>query len=193
MACTLAGGFTIDCGRQVGGLRSLFISKEVARDYEISTLGFTAANDNIITILNDGSDSTFATTDFYEFALKRELSSLTITQQHDANNGTTMVEQSLSATFQYQNAADHLDLANIAYGARTVIVQTSNDILYVLGVGNGLEVTSLTTETGAAYGDFSGSRLEMTGRERLTYFGTPAPTYPAVSIITGMTGASLAS
>ena len=186
MSCQLSGGFSIDCGRVVGGLRSIFISQDVAVDYEISTGGFAAATDNIITVLDSS-----ATINFYEFALKRELSSLTITQQHDSANGTTMVEQSLTAVFQYQNAADHINLANIAYGPRTVIVQTSNDILYVLGVGNGLETTTLTTETGAGYGDFSGSRLEMQGRERLTYFGTPAPTYPAASIITGMTGATL--
>lgn len=188
MACLLTGGFTIDCGRVVGGLKSLFISEDVAIDFEISPDGFTAATDNIITVLKSAG-----TVDFFEFALKRELSSVTIAQQHDSANGTTMVEQNLSAVFQFQNAQDYANLASIAYGARTVIAQTANDVLYVLGVGNGLEVTTFTTETGAAYGDFVGGRLEMTGRERLTYFGTPAPTYPVDSIITGMTGAALAT
>jgi hypothetical protein len=186
MSCSLTGGFTIDCGRLVGGLRSVFISQEVAKDYEISTGGFLAATNNIITILDSS-----ATINFYKFELKRELSSLTITQNHDSANGTTMVEQALSMTFQYENAVDHENLANVAYGPRTVFVLTSNDVLYGLGISNGMETSTMTTETGTSYGDFSGSRLEMTGRERLTYFGTVAPTYPAVEAITGMTGAAV--
>ena len=184
MACNLSAGFTIDCGRVVGGLKSVFISQAAALDL-VSVDAFSITSDLVDTI---------TATCFYEFELKRELSSLTVTQNHDAASGTTMVEQSLSCVFLGQSATEYANLADIAYGHRTVIVQTDNNVLYLLGAENGMEVTSFTNETGTAYGDFVGYRLEMTGREKINYFATPLAGWPTsgdASIITGTTGATI--
>jgi hypothetical protein len=184
MACNLSTGFTIDCGRVVGGLKSVFISQAAAID-QVSGADFAVAADLVTTITAQC---------FYEFQLKRELSSLTVTQNHDAASGTTMVEQSLSCVFLGQSATEYADLADIAYGHRLVIVQTDNNVLYLLGAENGMEVTSFTNETGTSYGDFVGYRLEMTGREKINYFATPLADWPVAggaSIITGTTGASI--
>jgi hypothetical protein len=184
MACELSGGFSIDCGRVVGGLKSVFISKAKAIDLP-SLFAFTVTADLVTEI---------TATCFYEFELKRELSSLTVTQNHDAASGTTMVEQSLTCVFLGQDAVEYASLADVAYGHRTVIVQTDNNVLYLLGAENGMEVTTFTNETGTAYGDFAGYRLEMTGREKINYFASPLAGYPATgdaSIITGTTGATI--
>ena len=127
-------------------------------------------------------------TDFYEFELKRELSSFTNTITRESANGTTYNAQQISAVFlgsSDRNETIQDTMLAVANGRRNVIILDNNQNLYIAGARDGLEVTSIAYETGTALGDMQGFRMEMTGSEKTLYYGTFGSDADPTSGITG--------
>jgi len=180
MACSLTAGYSISCGQVTGGIRSLLISETDAVDIPAGT-AFAEA-DSLITTIDAQT--------FYEFELKRELSSFTNTITREAANGTVYNAQQLSAVFLLpadtpETIADVM--LSVANGRRNVWVLDNNQNLYLAGARDGLEVTTIALETGTSYGDMVGYRMEMTGSEKTLYYGTFGTDAAPFGGVTGIT------
>jgi hypothetical protein len=106
MGCELSSGRIVDCKDSVGGIKTVYIAK-VYKDMPSQTDWVAASNDTVTAV---GSQT------FYQFDVRPETSSLTVSFQSDPANGTTFFEQSLSVTLQKIDATDIEDIRHLCQG-----------------------------------------------------------------------------
>lgn len=162
MPCTIASGYTIPCLNGIGGIKAIYISAADAVDMP-SLTDFEVDS-------TSGLVDTIAAMTVYKFELKRELSSMEVATTHDANNGTTYDEQSLSCVFLKPDVDDYDLLTSLAGRRNNTFVEDNDGTVYLLGASSGMEVTTGTYATGTSYGDQKGFTLSLTGREIRTYY-----------------------
>lgn len=164
MACDLTRGRIVDCKDQVGGLRRIWFAKDFSDNILVAA---TLTGDEITTGGFDswtGADSSVM--EFFQYDLRRDISSLTVNTQTGPENGTTAFEQVLEITLQKLTKEDSAELRLIAYNRPQVIVEDMNGNLFLLGAENGLDVTAGVMQTGAAHADMSGYTMTLTGMEK---------------------------
>lgn len=173
MPCTISSGYTIPCLNGIGGIKAIYISAADAVDMPADVAFEVDAASGLVDIIGAMS--------VYKFELKRELSSMEVTTTHDANNGTTYDEQTLSCVFLKPEVADYDLLTSLAGRRNNTFVEDNDGTVYLLGAVSGLEVTTGTYATGTSYGDQKGFTLSLSGREIRTYYCA------ALADITGLT------
>ena len=89
MACDISSGRIVDCKDQIGGISRVFIGNYADM---INNATWAADTNDTVTAI--------AAQDFYQFDVRPETSSMTVTYASDPANGTTFFEQALSLTFQ---------------------------------------------------------------------------------------------
>lgn len=164
MACDLTRGRIVDCKDQVGGLRRIWFAKDYSNNILVAA---TLSGDEITTagFANwSGADTSVMT--FFQYDLRRDLSSLTVNTNSDQATGTTSYEQVLEINLQKLTKEDSAELRLIAYNRPQVIVEDNNGNLFLLGAENGLDVSAGVMQTGTAHTDMSGYTMTLTGREK---------------------------
>lgn len=153
MACGLTQGFTLDCKKQVGGIKAIYLM-ELANKGSI-----TQASGEISAWTQETGAK------FWKYELREESSSFT--QNINLNNqaGTLFYEQVITAQLDPFNLARVNEIDLVAQNDTLVIVEDSNGHYWLAGEDNGCYITAGTMQTGQAKGDLSGFTLTLTGKE----------------------------
>ena len=169
MACTLTKGLAVDCKDQIGGLKAIFFASTYSPEVrsaatfngtdvlQMDTAGFTG--------WSAYGTPTASTVTVFKYALRPNLSSMTVNINSDPATGTTWFEQTLSLTLQKLTVAQTNELKLVSYNRSQVFVQDVNDNLFLLGMDNGCDVSGGTAVTGAAKSDMTGYTLELRAEE----------------------------
>lgn len=172
MACDLSSGRVVDCKDSVGGIKTVYIGNYA--DMPAGSAWAAASNDTVTAI---------EAQTFYQFDVRPETSSLTVSFQSDPANGTTFFEQSLSVTFQKLDATDIADIKVMCQGRPNIWVLDNNDNVFLLGAVHGCNVQGGSLVSGQGFGDLSGYTIDFVGREANPVFYAAAP----LSGVTGIT------
>ena len=178
MACNLTAAIGIDCKDQIGGLKYVYFT-----DYYYQNI------ENVATITSNSFDLTDAgmpnwelesgtapgAVTVYRYALRPDLSSMTVNVNASKANGTTFYEQTLSLTLQKITSATAYQLRLLAYSRPQVFVQDNNNNLMLLGMNNGMDVSGGTVVSGVAKGDMSGFTIDISGEELAPFISLPTP------------------
>ena len=125
MACDISSGRIVDCKDQIGGISRVFIGNYADM---INNATFAAGSNDTVTAI--------AAQDFYQFDVRPETSSMTITYASDPANGTTFFEQALSLTFQKLDATDIADIRVLCQGTKPCLDCVSRCGRYSIEWGN---------------------------------------------------------
>lgn len=177
MPCSLTSGRIVDCKDSVGGIQKVFFSNYV--NYE-GLAGFTSTDD-VVSAATSGTD-----VDVYEFDVRPETSSLTVTYQSDPANGTTFFEQSLSLTFQKFDSTDISDIRVICQGRPNVWVLDNNLNLFLIGAVYGCNVSGGNLVTGQGFGDLNGYTIDLVGKEQNPVYVATATYADAFAAVSGI-------
>ena len=161
MACNLTAAIGINCKDQIGGLKYIYVCNDYYQNieeqdivtpntFDITTAGFASW------VGSDGATAT-GTVNLYRYALRPNLSSMTINTNADPNNGTTFYTQTLSITLQKLATATAYQLRLLAYNRPQIFVEDNNT-------------------TGTAKGDLAGFTFEISAEEKAPYYEIPAGT-----------------
>ena len=179
MSCNLTAAIGVDCKDQIGGIKYVYFTNTYYQNIEavdtitaetfiMTTAGFSTWQKS------DGTAP--GTVTVYRYALRPNLSSMTVNVNADPNNGTTFYTQTLSLTLQKISSATAYQLRLLAYARPQVFVQDNNDNVMLLGYANGCDVTAGTVVTGTAKGDMSGFTIEVSAEEKNPFIILPAGT-----------------
>ena len=154
MACDISSGRIVDCKDQIGGISRVFIGNYADM---INNATWAADTNDTVTAI--------AAQTFYQFDVRPETSSMTVTYASDPANGTTFFEQALSLTFQKLDATDIADIRALCQGRPNIWVMDNNDNIWLLGAEFGCNVTGGNLVTGASFSDLTGYTVDFSGRE----------------------------
>lgn len=154
MPCEISSGRIVDCKDQIGGISRVFIGNYADM---INNATWLAATNDTVTVI--------AAQTFYQFDVRPETSSMTITYASDPANGTTFFEQALSLTFQRLDATDIADIRALCQGRPNIWVEDNNSNVWLLGAEFGCNVTGGNLVTGTSFADLTGYTIDFSGRE----------------------------
>jgi hypothetical protein len=154
MACGLTQGFTLDCKKQVGGIKAVYLM-------ELANKGTIGQATGEITTWTQASG-----TQFWKYELREESSSFTENINLNNQAGTLFYEQVTTVQLDPLNQNRKTELDLVAQNDVLVIVQDSNGLYWLAGEDNGCYITAGTMQTGQAKGDLSGFTLTLTGKEK---------------------------
>ena len=178
MSCILTSGRAKTCKDAVGGIKKLYFV-----DY--GDLGdVTLGTDDDITEIS----GTFT---YYEYDIKNTESELTQNLNSSVTNGTTFIEQVLTANFPKLTKEDNKELKLMAYGTPHVFVEDFKGNVMLVGLENGADVTEGTAVTGTAMGDLNGYTLSLTANE-VTYANFVDPTLNVGGFLAAISGVATA-
>jgi len=108
---------------------------------------------------------TGALADFKEYIPTKESSNCTETYTGTPTTGQGVVAQVLTMLFHKSEASKRTELQMMAQNELVAIVIDKNGFNKVLGITNGLDITSNVGTTGTAGGDLNGYTVTFTGNE----------------------------
>jgi hypothetical protein len=150
MSCALTAGYSLACKDSVGGLKKVYIDNFEDVDYGA---------------VSNGSIST-ATGGFFEFELPMNTAQFTETVTSSVENGTTFYQTELSIVLPKLTAELRNQLKLLAQAKLAVIATDRNGAQWVMGLENGVYLTTGTSATGTAMGDLNGMTLTFTSMEK---------------------------
>jgi hypothetical protein len=157
MACDITLGRAEPCKQFVGGVKNLyFINFD-------STDEITKDVDGLITTIELVGGTTKVNAYKYEV---RYGSDLTTNIQSSRENGTTLFEQVVNATFKGLNQEQNQELKLLAWGRPRIIVEDNNSNLWLVGEEHGADLTGGTLVTGNAMTDLYGATVTFTANEK---------------------------
>jgi hypothetical protein len=166
MACELTKGRSLDCKSQAGGISAVYFA-------QLEDVTITESSGSITDLEFPGGAT------LYKYVLPRGTGSMTETITGSSENGTFFYEPSVNIMLHGLTAADQNEIKLLAQNRLVVFVQLNqrvatggNDVIVCLGRENGLELTTGTGASGAAFGDMNGYNLTFSGLER----------YPAATV-----------
>jgi len=177
MACDISSGRVVDCKDQIGGISRVFIGNYADM---INNATWAAVTNDTVTAI--------AAQDFYQFDVRPETSSMTVTYASDAAAGTTFFEQALSLTFQRLDATDIADIRALCQGRPNIWVEDNNSNVWLLGAEFGCNVTGGNLVTGTSFADLTGYTIDFSGREsNPVWIASPGAVGTPLSGVTGVT------
>lgn len=158
MSCSnISQGFTLDCLDSQGGVEKVFIGNGPVES-------FTEA-DGVITAITVGG-SALTPSDFFEFAVPRQTSSITETPTPSQENGTLFFDQALTLYLNKLEAEKRNQLLLMAQATHMIVVVKDNNSKYwSIGIEKGAYLSGGSSTTGTAYGDRSGYEIIISGME----------------------------
>lgn len=158
MACDLTAGRIEPCKDAVGGLKAMYlINYDEVADYTYDVTD----TDMIATFV-----ASALTINAYKYELKgANVLDQTVTSSRD--NGTTFVEQSLTAVLKKQDVATHKEIKLLSYGRPRIVVEDYNGNYFLMGLEHGVELTTAAISSGTAMGDLNGYTLTLVGMEKI--------------------------
>jgi hypothetical protein len=152
MACSVTNGRKIPCKSAVGGIKNIFFGP-----YDATTAALSPdASTGVITL--SGSES------FYKYEVKGN-SSLETAITSSRENGTTVFETTLSATFPFLDTATQEQIKLLSRGRPQIVIEDYNGNGFLVGKNNGADLNGGTIVTGAAMADLSGFTLTFLAQE----------------------------
>ena len=163
MACELTKGRSLDCKHSTGGIKAIYL-------VQLADVVLTNPEAGVISDLEFASG---ATTALYKYTLPRGTGSYTETITGSPENGTFFYEPSVNIMLHGITSADQNEIKLLAQNRLVVFVELNarlatggHNTILCLGSENGLELTTGTSASGAAFGDMSGYNLTFAGMER---------------------------
>lgn len=162
MACELTKGRSLDCKTATGGIKAVYFAQH-------ADVVLTRASGEVTDLEFAGG----APTTLFKYNLPRGTGSFTDTITGSAENGTVFYEPSVTFMLHNLSAADQNEIKLLAQNRLVVFVQLNaklsngHDLVVCLGSDNGLELTTGTAASGAAFGDMVGYSLTFAGAETL--------------------------
>jgi hypothetical protein len=154
MSCALTAGYTLGCRDSVGGIKEVrFIEFANVTGIAI-TSGFVVSG-----ITTSGS------TKFWKYDLTKQTSQFTETITPSMENGTIFYQQDLQIVLNKMTAALRNELRLLGRNRLIAIVTDRNGNNWLLGSGNGLDLSAGTGQSGTAFGDRNGFDVTFTGME----------------------------
>jgi hypothetical protein len=154
-SCFITTGYTLDCRvASTGGLRQMWVLGGSGN----SITGYTTTNEEVSAIGGTGT--------WFSFQLPKQSASLT------ENLGVNTTSQSV--TFQPELVVNLPKLDNqlrntfvdlVSQNEVFVLVEDNNNRYWLVGLDNGLQVTSGSLQSGMAYTDLNGSTITLSGGE----------------------------
>jgi hypothetical protein len=153
MSCNIGKGRTEPCKNSLGGLKNAFFA-----NFDEADGAFTVAASQV-------TDIAVGLTTVYKWDLLADGNTLEEVMVADENTGTRVNTQTLTLAIKKQDyqTAEQIDL--IAAGRPVVIVQDRNDNYKVLGITEGMNLTSGSAASGGAKADFNGYNLTLVAEE----------------------------
>jgi hypothetical protein len=176
MDCELTLGRKVPCKDAIGGIDKLFFLNY--QEYDITEAG------GVVSEINEADGVTPATA--YEYVLRDSVSGLTQNINSSRDNGTTWIEQVITAQMQVVTAIDNEELMLLIYGRPLVVVQDKRGKYWLAGRLRGCDVSGGNSTLGAAMGDLNGYTLTITGMENKF---APEVTSVAMAALTIVTAA----
>ena len=165
MACLLIDGIAKGCRDNIGGIKEVYLAnQELVTAIEASGMTITG----ITTV--DGLGATGAS--FYTFEVNKVSSNWTDTPAPVASNGGTFYTPSVTMVFS-KNDADKANTVKLLGQSTLIAIVKNNDGKYFLlggdttanGLGNGLELSAGSYNSGTAYTDLNGWTITLSGGE----------------------------
>lgn len=161
MACELTKGRALDCKDIVGGIRAVYF-------VQLADVTLTSASGSVsdIDIAGSGGGDKL-----YKYSLVRGTGSFTETITASAENGTVFYEPSINIKLHKLSTADQNEIKLLAQNRLVVFIETNainaagKRVIFCVGQTNGLELTTGTGASGAAFGDMNGYDLTFVGME----------------------------
>ena len=155
MACALSQGRGTQCNDSIGGLDFIEFA-------EIDTLGaitYDVTDTDVVTA--------FAGTPvWYKYELNSSANNYVENIISDADAGTTYFEQVLTLSLKRLDAVSTKEIKLMAYGLNHVRITDRNGNVFIMGLEKGAKITSGSSATGGALGDFSGYNLTISANEK---------------------------
>ena len=153
MACALTQGYTLDCKDNVGGLKTVWFASvdDIA--------SYTSASGAISVITMEGGAV------FYKYELVKETSNFAEAINSNVANGTVFYAPTLEVVLNKLQVNTRNEILLLAKNRLVAIAIDNNDVSWLLGKVNGLDITGGGSATGSAFGDRNGYTLTFTGSE----------------------------
>ena len=165
MSCEIGKGRLEPCKNTLGGLKNAFFANFSEADGAFTLTG------------NEVTDIGVGLTTVYKWDLLADGNTLDEELVADTSAGTRVNTQTLTLALKKQDLATAEQIDLIAAGRPVVIVQDRNDNYKVIGITEGLNLTSGSATSGGAKADFNGYNLTLVGTE-----GAYAPFLDAASV-----------
>jgi hypothetical protein len=162
MACELTKGRSLDCKTATGGIKFIYLA-------QLEDVALTQSSGQ----LTDLEFQSGAPTTLFRYSLPRGTGSFTENITGSVENGTVFYEPSVNVMLHNFSAADANEIKLLAQNRLVVFVQLNaknangNDVIICCGAENGMELTTGTAASGAAFGDMVGFNLTFSGAETL--------------------------
>jgi len=163
MACELTKGRSLDCKHSTGGIKAVYLVQLA----DVILTNFEAG------VISDLEFVSGAATKLFKYTLPRGTGSYTETITGSAENGTFFYEPTVNMMLHGVTSADQNEIKLLAQNRLVVFVELNarlatggHNVLLCMGGENGMELTTGTSASGAAFGDMSGYNLTFAGMER---------------------------
>lgn len=151
MACALTQGFSLDCRDSIGGVKAVWFIAHA------NVTAVTQAS-GVVTAITD-------TSSWYKYNLVKNTASLTENITGSVENGSVLYAPELNIIINKLQANTRNEILLLAQNTLMAIVQDQNNKYWLLGVQNGIDLTTGSAATGVAGGDRNGYSLTFTGTE----------------------------
>lgn len=159
MACLLTQHLPLDCRDAVGGVKAV----RFASLAQWNTLDATVASGEVTAF---GSASTV----FYTYEQLKETSFMSDNGTGSMQAGTYFYTPTLTVVIPKLAANVAREIKLLAQNRLVALVESNDGTIYVLGAGNGIEVTTATGASGTAFGDLNGYTIAFEGREKEPFY-----------------------
>lgn len=158
--CDITAGRIEPCKDAVGGIKNLYICnfEDIVEPY-----AYSAATGEEDVIAGFGSAASIIG---YKYELKGG-NNLEQTVTSSRQNGTTFVEQTLTAVLKKQNISTHKQIKLLSFGRPRIVVEDYNNNFFLMGLENGADMTTTAITTGTAMGDLNGYTVTMVAMEKI--------------------------
>lgn len=147
MECIITQGYKRKCKDNQGGISKVYLFPYVKyRKSEIITQDLTIIS--------------FPTTTLFEFSV---LDGASLSQNMTSDDGGKYYNQSIS--LQFARIKDTVLFEKLLKKDYRIIIQDNNGKYRLMGAYNGVEATSVTTETGGSKSDFNGVKVDFEAKE----------------------------
>ena len=148
MACVLTTAFALDCKDSVGGIKAVYLVESSAK----GTITKSTSGTVTAWTLSGGKN-------FFKYELRKATSQFTTTVQANQANGTTFYETDLTIQLNKLEVYKRNEIKLLAQNTLLIIALDRNGTYWLLGEGNGCDLTTGAGATGTAMGDFNGWNL----------------------------------
>lgn len=156
MSCLIVQGGSVLCRDSVGGMGLSLLIGEYAN---VPQTNITASS-GVISAMTCSTGKRL-----FKYELTKEDAQWTDKVTSSPESGTTFSEQTLTFTMKKMSAALRNNLLTLSYNRLIIVVKDANNVNWVMGQVNGVDLLSTEGTSGKALGDMNGQTLSFTAKE----------------------------